>query len=384
MASEVYYSEGTLVTDSGIKIPTGGVATTAPIVILPTPSGDTSGATDAAAINALFNSATLGTIFLLRQGTYYVNATLRMPGGCQLLGGSLYGTTVKAAAASGIAAVIAAAGYVTNQTSSDFPVTIAEMTVDGNSTAVRGIVTMNYRSLISRNQVTGTTSHGIVVSDCSANGTAITNTAVENIIAENWVLTVGGHGIFVPKTSGLAKSTDYHIRHNRIGYTTLDGIHADTCSGVHISSNHTYSTQTAGIYCSGPYASVINNNYIEGFGLAGGDQAGLWLANVPSGRESIVEGNHVSAVEVTGQHYEYFYTAAAGSTTCAIQFRNNVANKDSGTATSSHGFEFNAPTGSVLTVRGGGTNVNNGPATAHTASGAGTVTMSADNSTIPS
>jgi len=252
-----------------------------------TPSGDTSGATDAAAIQAALNSAaaaasagSLRTVKLF--GSYTVNATVQVPGLVVL---DMHGASVKAANGSNLDAVIASPAALTTAAgqSYDAPVTIRGGVVDGNranQTAGQGygilVAAGNIpagagASSIEDVLVRETRGPGICMSEVNLGGNtlavgAAASSAVEPRIVRNRVYNAGSWGIW-QRGGGSSNMTDGYMVDNIVGFCTLDGIRVDSAGGWKIDGNHVYGAGLSGILVQGSFSTRIVDNYIEGIGV---------------------------------------------------------------------------------------------------------------------
>ena len=160
----------------------------APVVTLPAATGVA--ATDTANWQAALNAAA-GGILVVHVGGKTV------PGQRQPVGrwphrpsrGTGWNTatpTVKLANSSGAACVLGSAGFLANATSSGRPIVIRDLSIDvngANNATSHGIVIMSFSSVIEHNMIQNAGLCGIVQSDANLAGTAIGNTAVENVIS---------------------------------------------------------------------------------------------------------------------------------------------------------------------------------------------------------
>ena len=356
------------------------------VLLAPAPSGDTSGAADTAAINALL--ATGGKVALgpsSATNPYWINATLVVPGFGSLAGAGEYATYIKMAANANLAAMVINDAYLYNSGTpySGNPVTISDLTLDGNkaanSSAGDGIILLSYRSLVRDVYLTGIKGNGLTFSDTNLTGTVIANSAVENRAVRVTIDNPGNRGVWVKDTGTSGKVTDGYLTGCIVNSPGGDfAIRVERSAGWFISHNHVYGCSQGGIYLDQFWDTFLHDNEVDGFGSNGGTNtySGFQVQNVILGREGSIHDNQCSTNEISASTYAYYYVRCP-AITVGISFHDNFAHKDSGAGVASVAYQFIASTGGQFTVYGMG-NGAEGPTTPYTAGGGGVLNF-ADN-----
>lgn len=282
----------------------GAVTLTPADLLGPLPSGDTTGATDSAAIAAAIAALpAAGGVISLAGGTYYINATIVVPQHSTLQGLGAETTTIKMANAANLDAVVAGDNWFNNATDSGYPIIVQDIGIDGNkanqsSGVGHGIAFMNFRSEIRRNRITGARGDGIHYSSRNKGGVDITNNSVESTIEYNEIHSCTGNGILVanPASDSAHAATDGWCLNNICNDSGLVAISIESAAGWVIENNHVYSVTgtlgTGGIYAAECFATRLAKNYVEDFGgtASSGTYFGIFVgANVDAGGTAVAD-----------------------------------------------------------------------------------------------
>jgi len=232
------------------------------------PSGDASGATDAAALNTAFSA---GKAVQLVPGTYYVNATIEVPAHGVLRGagrdalGSPYVSTIQAVGP--LDAVIASAGWLENTNADGVNGTdLSHFTVDGNNTATNGIVLQTFDGRVDNVGVMNMTYSGIAWSTLSSNqqnpvSGNLSNNRVTNCVIGN----CAGPGIAAFESPSSDTYTDGYCLFNIVtGCGT--GIFIQQSADWLVMGNHVYTVQTHGVVLGDMWNTKVVGNQIDQWG----------------------------------------------------------------------------------------------------------------------
>jgi len=380
----------------------GGGNTPATVTAL-IPSGDTTGATDTAAIQAALNAAPSqdGVVFLKSgTGPFWVNATLQLPGGVRLDSfGSFGAAMIKVAAGTVLnGAVIVSAAWATNSTTSGPPVSVRNICVHGNGVTGHGILLMNYNSDIQDCDISTVGGSGIVLTDQNSAGTTISNTEVECRIVNNKINFPLTHGIWVQDHNGSGKITDGYMQNNIVANSGDVAIRNERAAGWFIDNNHVYAcgngaapgslatvAGAGGYHLTNMWDTFVTNNEVDGYGAVsnGGTHIAFNFEMIP-GRESIMLGNSASANEGlhTASSYLYFrWKVATTSASVSAVADNNIAHCDSTGGASSIYASFQPNSGTLTMVMGIMTV--DGPSTTPTIGTPGTVRFAGSSNYAP-
>jgi len=292
-----------------VAAPTQALAAGSGITTI-TPSGDTTGATDAAAINGALSG---GQAVQLVTGTYYVNASIELPNYGVLLGVARPAITKQAdtviLATTALHAVVCSAGWLENESYITGGL-IADLQVNGNNLASNGIVLQAFDSQIYRVGVENVLYNGIVYTVETQNGTInipagsnFSNNRIESCSLNN----CGQWGIAtVEDRSALGGPvyTDGFILNSIIAGTGLAGISIQECGDWDIQGNHLYGNKGHGMQLGVMWYARVINNYIESWGQ--GTVASVYRAidgysSPPyGGPGSVIMGNVMSFTHAPG------------------------------------------------------------------------------------
>ena len=268
-------------------------------------------ASDAAALQNAINSSAPGATIHILGGTCLLTTGISLPGDRAYAGGSTTGTVLKQDA--GMSYVLASAAYANNLPATGDPLAIRDLTVscDGSG-STNGIVVLNWQADVEHVDVTGCAGSGIVDTNTTANGGAITNTSVNSRFDNNVITKSGAYG-FEVSDSGNAV-TDGFLDDNQIGPSGRDAIHLGNAAGWVISGNHLYGDGQDGIYADRLFGTTISDNYIEDFGA--NQDSGAWygITATAGGAASTITGNKVfnDGGETAGARYTYIAITGAG------------------------------------------------------------------------
>jgi parallel beta-helix repeat protein len=241
------------------------------------PSGDTTGATDVAAINAALTAA---TVVRLAAGTFYVNATVTLATGRHLQGAGRDHTTIYLASSANPTAIIDyASGGLSN-------VTVSDLTVDGNKAGNTSGIGVRFPvftdSVLERVRIKNTAGIGfhsyqgadVEVRDCVFTGIGSANT------------TDGSHaGILAQETAGAK------IVGNRVDGCTDTAILAVTTGNTVVNGNQVDDCYFIGIGLGGGHTATDGNFTIKGNTIRNADGNGI---DTGDARNFTVEGNSIS------------------------------------------------------------------------------------------
>ena len=269
-------------------------------------------ASDAATLQRAINGSPPGAVIDIQGGTCLLTQGISLPGDRTYTGGATTGTVLKQGAH--LAYMLASAAYVGNSSTTGGPLAIRDLTVscDGSG-GTDGIIVLNWQTDVQHVDVSGCGGSGIVDTNTTANGQAITNTSVNSRFDNNLISGSGQYG-FEVSDSGNAVS-DGFLEGNQIASSAKDAIHIDNAAGWVISGNHVYGDHQDGIYADRLFGTTISDNYVEDFGA--GQRSGTWygIAGAASGSVgSAISGNKVFNIrgETAGARYFYIAVQAGG------------------------------------------------------------------------
>lgn len=244
-----------------------------------------SGGDDGPAVTAACASvAASGGGTVTARGVFTMNTTPLISGRVRL---DAYGATFRAALGSNLDAVLASPAAMTTSSGHpyDAPITIAGLTVDGNSGAqsagtgvgillASGASSAAGQTTIKDCRTSNTRGTGICLTEVNlggyglATGPAAPYTGEARLI-DCSVYGAGAQGIW-QRGGGLggpAAMTDGFMARCVVGYCTHDGIRVDSAGGWDIDAPHPYGCGLSGILVQGSYSTRIRSAYIEGFGV---------------------------------------------------------------------------------------------------------------------
>lgn len=225
---------------------------------------------DSALINAAIAGSAAGDEIVI-DGPASISQTISLLGDRTYRGESRTGTVLKQASNANLVAVLASASYLTNSTTTGNPITVRQLTLDGNkanntnSTTI-GILLRNRDSVVEDLLISSMRGDGIRVSNPSANGTALTGSQNNGLIQNCFISSSDGHGIYVKDTGN--KCIGWDIVDNWISDSgdTSDSINVENGNNWNVERNHLYGVHRHGIFVDRAYNASVSNNYVEGFG----------------------------------------------------------------------------------------------------------------------
>lgn len=289
-----------------VVAPGAAEATPAGSMVTIAASGDASGARDAAQINEALSA---GRAVLLTFGTYYVNATIEVPGHSALRGagrdaqGSPYATTIQAVG--GLPAVIASAGWLQNANASGVDGTqVRDLTVNGNSAASEGIVLQTFDGWVDNVGVVNMLGNGISWSTLSRSGQLPVSGNLSNNRVTNCVVSrCKGQGIGTFESATSDTYTDGFCTGNIVAGCGTAGIGIQQAADWLIMGNHVYTVGTHGIVAGDAWNTKVIGNEIDQWGRHA--SPGLYRAvdcfTRPSyGGINIIQGNVIDVQKPPG------------------------------------------------------------------------------------
>jgi len=253
---------------------------------------------DAALINSAIASSSAGDEIVI-DGPALISQTISLRGDRTYRGDSRTGTVLQQANSANLVAVLASTSYLNNSATTDNPITVRQLTVNGNkanntSSSTIGILLRSKEAVVDDVYITSMNGDGIRVSNPSANGTALTSNQNYGLIQNCFISASEGHGIYVKDTGN--KCIGWDIVDNWISDSgdTSDSINVENGNNWIIERNHLYGVHRHGIYVDRAYNASISDNYVEGFGETSnvGTYYGVGVA-LNGGTASYINNNHV-------------------------------------------------------------------------------------------
>ncbi len=282
-AAGVLAGAGAMAVAGGIRSTPAQAATEAITYLSPT--GDTTGTDDWQNIT---NALGTGMPLVLLPGTFYVNAPICYPVNSSITGvldtyESDNGTCIQATVV--MPAVFCTAGWLKSSNADSVgPVSISNLTIDGNNMAAYCLVTQNFRSNFSYLYLANCTSHAFVLDFYGQDGaTGIGNTMVENRIFNCIAENVGGSGFISTDPASTSAITDGFLVDCTVSSPGSTAISISASAGWLISGNHVYGLPASGIAAGRADATRIVDNYVETFGYS--TTAGYYYGLVVSSQE---------------------------------------------------------------------------------------------------
>ncbi len=255
---------------------------------------------DAGRLNSTIESSQAGDLIQIH-GTCLVNDTIVLLGGRTYQGDSRTGTVIRQASGANLRAVLASDSWNdtcehnNNCKYTGDPIRITQLTIDGNGAANSGsnaLVIRSWLTVIENLQIENAPADGIQITNLNRSGVALKNTQVNGYISNVFVQNSGGDGIHVVDTGNSV--TDWSLLDSWIANSGQSAIYMDNAAGWTVRGNHVYGIPQHAIYAKRCYATSIDQNYIEEFGTAGGDNTWYGVAcTVNAGAASVISGNKV-------------------------------------------------------------------------------------------
>jgi hypothetical protein len=267
---------------------------------------------DAAALNAAIRSSQTGDAIRIH-GTCLLTETVILRSNRSYLGDSRTGTMLRQADGANLAALVASDTWQSNATYTGSPVRIAHMTLDGNKASNQGtsnLVIRSWLTVIEDLQVRNAPADGIQLTSLGIDGqTRLTNTQVNGRISNCFVTGSGAKGIHVVDPGNSV--TDWDLLDCWIASSGQSGIYLENAAGWKVKGNHVYGVPQHAIYAHRCWGTTIADNYIEGFGEAGGkDDTWYGIAcTVQGGAASVISGNKVFRLQEKAKEGIFVYLA---------------------------------------------------------------------------
>ncbi len=321
---------------------------------------------DAALINAAITGSAAGDEIVIN-GPALINAPISLLGDRTYRGESRTGTVLKQANNANLVAVLASASYLSNSTTTGNPITVWQLTVDGNkanntnSTTI-GVILRNRDSVAEDLFITNMGGDGIRVTNPSANGTALTGNQSYGLIQNCFINSSGGHGVYAKDTGN--KMIGWDIIDNWIAGSgdTSDSINVENANNWIIERNHLYGVHRHGIYADRAYNASISDNYVEGFGETTnvGTYYGV-AVGLNGGATSYIYNNHVynfGGEQSATSTYHYVSVVKVNYGTGTAEVVGNLV-RGTSTTSASYGLYYAKGAGTALTVNYKGNQISN-------------------------
>lgn len=225
---------------------------------------------DAGAIQGAINSSQAGDEVVIK-GPCLINATIKLLDDRTYRGDSRGGAVLTQANGANLPARLASDSWVDNVTWVSSNVRIEKLTLDGNRAANTGTVPLMLRTWNSRVydvEIRNAPSDGIRVSSLSSNGTHLTgSTMVNSVVSDVFIENSGGAGFRVLDPDNQV--TDWMLQRSWISTSGTSAVDLDNSAGWVVSDLHLYGVRRHAIDAKRCFATGIQNNYIEDFGLEG-------------------------------------------------------------------------------------------------------------------
>jgi hypothetical protein len=289
-------------------------------------------ANDATTLNDAISEAVPGSQIQIH-GTCLVNATIVLRGDMSYVGDSRTGTIIEQANGANLPAVVAAYGWYNDSSAVDSPITLAHLTINGNSAANSGsvdLVVRSWESTFEDLEIANAPSDGVLLSNPSKNGVDLAKGAnmVNSRFSNLFILNCRGDGFHVNDRGSSGNNiTDIDLLDSWISNPGSSAIYLDNAAGWKIRGNHVYAVHVDAIHASRCFGTAIDGNYIENFGKAGGsgtNYSGI-ECTVQSGPASIISNNKI--FQIGGQASTgnfYFILAKLNSGTGYINVTGNT------------------------------------------------------------
>jgi hypothetical protein len=248
---------------------------------------------DANTLNTAISGSAVGAQIDIH-GTCLVNQTIVLYPDRSYLGDSRYGTVIQQANGANLTALLASQGWTTNSSTVDDPITVAHMTLNGNSQSNSGTSVLVIRSSFTKISdlfVENAPVDGIQFANQSQNGTALTDTMMNSHVSNIFIENSGANGFHVSDSGSSV--TDSDLVDSWIGVSGLSAVTIDNAAGWKILGNHFYGVQQNAIYAERCYGTSIESNYIEDFGDAGGAIYYGIACTLQGGVGSVIANNKV-------------------------------------------------------------------------------------------
>jgi hypothetical protein len=250
---------------------------------------------DAAKLNTAIANSHSGDQIQIH-GQCLLNATIVLLGDRTYEGDSRTGTVLRQAKGANLPALVASDSWNNNWTYTGDPIRIAQLTIDGNAaanTGTNGLVIRSWLTVIEDLVVENAPGDGIQITSLSKSGVALQTTEVNGRISNVFVTNSGGTGIHVVDTSNSV--TDWSLLDSQVANSGQSAIYMDNAAGWFVRGNNVYGIQQHAIFANSCWATLIDGNYIEDFGDAGGSN-NTWYGiacTVGGGATTVINANKV-------------------------------------------------------------------------------------------
>lgn len=304
---------------------------------------------DAAGLQQAINSSPSGAAIEIKGSTCLLDKGITLLGDRTYVGAGRTDTVLKQDGDMGY--MLASDTYAHDSPTTGQPLTISDLTVQCNgSGSTDGIVILNWQAQVQGVDVNNCGGSGIVDTNTTESGQAITNTSVNSRFENNFISNSGQYGFEVYDSRNSV--TDGYFADNQIASSGGDAIHLDNAAGWNISGNHLYGDAGNAIYANRLYGTTIYGNHIEDFGL--GQTSGTWYGiagTAQGGMGSTIFNNTISNNSgETGASYVYIAVTEANYGTAYVSVTGNIV---LAVRPSDVGFFFNGGAGKLAVVSSG-------------------------------
>jgi hypothetical protein len=217
---------------------------------------------DTAALQAALNSLSAGQALILDAGTYLVsNLVLPAVNNAQMIGRGK--PTIKKKSGGDNSYLVASYNWVNNVTNAQPPFDVRDVIFDGASIAATALMWQSWNSNLERLEITGATSHGMVATAVTKNGTTISGTVV-NIRYSGCIFHDNGGSGFKTNDPNRNQITDEMMdrcfAYSNGGYgTQFQGSAGLIMRGCHMYGN----TSGSASFDLFDYGTIIADNHFE-------------------------------------------------------------------------------------------------------------------------
>jgi parallel beta-helix repeat protein len=310
----------------------------------------TDSASDAANLQHAINSSAPGADIEIQGGTCLLTTGITLLSDRTYTGENTSGTVLQQGGDMGY--VLASDTYVDNASTTGEPLAVQDLTIECDGTgSTDGIIILNWLAEVEEVDVSGCGGSGIVDTNTTANGSAISNSSVNSRFDDNFISDSGQNGFEVHDSRNSV--TDGFLDNNQISSSGQDAIHLDNAAGWNISGNHLYGNTHNGIYASRVFGTTISDNYIEDFGDK--QESGTWygiICTVQGSVGSTISDNKISndKGEDPGARYVYVGVAQVNYGTGYLSVTGNVI---VGVRSSDVGFSFGGGSNELVVASSG-------------------------------
>jgi hypothetical protein len=228
-------------------------------------------------------------------GICLLNATVVLLGDRTYEGDSRTGTILRQAGGSNLPALVASDSWNNDWTYTGDPIRIAQVTLDGNSSAnsaTNALVIRSWLTVLEDILVENAPADGVQITSLSKNGVDLEGSEVNGHISNVFVTNSGSVGIHVVDPGNSV--TDWSLLDSWVADSGQSAIYMDNAAGWTVRGNHVYGIQQHAIFANSCWATSIDENYIEDFGGSGGSNTWYGIAcTVGGGAASVISGNKV-------------------------------------------------------------------------------------------